>query len=358
MKPLVALTLVLSFSAYADNNWDSNNDPAKFDSKYEYSFNALPKSGTLPKNKMPWSSSFWPRKKGSINYRWNTPNPTGFDLVSPSRQQVMSMSRAQLAQLSPAEKFDLARGLYDYPLSTRVAKGAKKTAKDWEGICDGWTATAIQFAEPMAVDITNADGVVIPFGSSDVKALMSYDVSINQRSGELGSVFIGRYCSVGIGMSLGSANCADVNPGAMHVILANQIGLKQESFGVDIEAKRETWNQPVYGYEFEVVGPTKSETAASAYIIKAKLKYAEDDPEGEEANNVFTWEPTVGTLKYAAGVMELDYVVELDYSGRITGGYWLGESKSKHPDIFWMPTKKIKFTPGFEFLNKIYKASF
>jgi len=357
MKALAAVSILLSFSAYADN-WDKNNDPANFDSRYEYSFNALPKNATLPNNKMPWSSSFWPRKKGSINYRWNTPNPTGFDLRSPTRQQVMSMSQEQLAQLSPAEKFDLARGFYDYPLSTSVAKNAKKDAKDFEGVCDGWTAAAIQFSEPTPVAMTNPDGIVIPFGSSDVKALMSYDFSINQNSGELGSVFVGKYCVVPFGMNLKVGSCTDINPGAMHVILANQLGLKKESFGVDIDSGKETWNQPVYGYEFEVRGQTKADHAASALIIHAKLKYAEDDPDGEEAKNVFTWDPTVGTLKYAAGVMEMDYVLELDYSGRIIGGSWLGNSKTKHPDLFWMPTNKMKFSAEFDYLNKIYKPFF
>ncbi len=266
------------------------------------------------------------------------------------------MSQAQLSQLSPAEKFDLVRGLYDYPLSTSVAKGSKKSAKDYEGVCDGWTASAIQFAEPKPVTVTNPDDVVIPFGSSDVKALMSYDVSINQPAGIMKSVFAGKYCVNPVGIRLGTANCTDINPGAFHVILANQIGIKKESFAVDIDPTRETWNQPVYGFEFDIKGTTKSEHAATAYIVHAKFLYAEDDPEGaEEKKNVFTWEPTVGTVKYNGAVLECDYILEVDYSGRITGGEWLGASKGNHPDLFWMPTKKIQFTEEFKFLDKVYK---
>ena len=358
MKAFALVSLVLSASALAAK-WDENNDPANFDSHYEYNFTALSKGATLPLNKMPWASSFWPRNKGSINYRWNTPNPTGFDIQSPSKTQVLSMSQAQLAQLSPAEKFDLVRGFYDYPLSSSVAKGVKKTAKDYEGVCDGWTASAIQFAEPAPVDMVNPEGIVIPFGSSDVKALMSYDVSINQKDGELGSVFVGKYCVNPFGTRLGTPNCTDINPGAFHVILANQIAMKKEAFAVDIDPTRETWNQPVYGFEFEVKGTAKSEHAPVAYLVLAKLKYAEDDPESaEEKKNVFTWEPTVGTPRYNAAVMDLDYILEVDYSGRITGGEWLGASKSNHPDLFWLPTKKIQFTQEFDFLNKVYKPFF
>ncbi len=358
MKAVAAVSLLLCFSAFAES-WDKSNDPDNFDKNYEYSFKALPKSGTLPLSKMPWSSSWWPRNKGSINYRWNTAKPNGFELHSPSKTQVQRMSQAQLAELSPAEKFDLARGFYDYPLSKSVAAGSKKTAKDYEGICDGWTASAIQFAEPAPVTVTNPDGIVIPFGSSDVKALMSFDVSINQKSGELGSVFVGSYCVSKIGMRLQTANCVDINPGAFHVILANQIGLKKESFAVDADPTKETWNQPVYGFEFEIKDTASNSHGGKAITVHAKLKYAEDDPETEQGKkDIFSWEPTVGTSKYQSFVMELDYVLEVDYSGRITGGSWLGESKTNHPDLFWMPTRQIKFTEEFQFLNTIYKPFF
>lgn len=362
MKAISAASLMLSAVAFADeglgNKWDSNNDPANFSSKYEYSFNALPKSATLPVTKMPWAGSYWPRNKGSINYRWNSAHPSGLDIKNPSRSQIFSMSQEQLARMSPAEKFDVARGLYDFPLSQSVLRGSKKTAKDYEGVCDGWTATAIQFTEPAPITITNADGIVVPFGSTDVKALMSYDVSINQKAGELGSVFVGKYCVSPWGMGLGTANCKDINPGAFHVIVANQIGLKQESFAVDIDPTKETWNQPVTGYEFEIRGTQKVDNG-TGYIVHAKFKYAEDDPESdEERANIYTWEPTVGTLRYNGGVMELDYALEVDYSGRITGGEWLGASQRNHPDMFWMPTNKIKWTPEFSFLNKIYTPSF
>lgn len=358
MKKTAALLVILSLPALADT-WDKNNDPRIFDDAYEYRLTALPLKSILPKNKTPWSSSYWPRKKGSINYRWNTANPTGFKLRSPSRQQVLMMSTEQLAQLSPAEKFDLVQGNYTYPLSSRVAANATKRAKDFEGVCDGWTASAIHFSEPAPVEVRNPDGIVIPFGSSDVKALMSYDISINFAKGALGPVFIGGYCSAPLGMTMGLGNCKDVNPGSFHVVLANQIGLKQESFAADVDPGKETWNQPVYGYEFEIRGETRADGAARAYIVHAKFMYAEDDIEGnDEIMKIFSWYPTVGTPAYAATTMELDYILEVDYAGRIIGGSWIGDSKRNHPDLFWISTKKIQWTPEFSILNSIYKPSF
>ena len=35
-----------------------------------------------------------------------------------------------------------------------------------------------------------------------------------------------------------------------------------------------------------------------------------------------------------------DYVLELDASGKIIGGEWIGASKTNHPDFLWLPTQK------------------
>lgn len=357
MKKMAMLSILLTTYASA-GTWDSHNDPSNLDENYQYTLSALPLKSILPSSKTPWASSYWPRFKGSINYRWNTPNPTGYNLNYHSEARVKNMTVAELAKLSPAEKFDLVQGHYNYPLSRDVAANVNPKAKSYEGICDGWTATAIQFAEPAPVEVTNPDGVVIPFGSADVKALMSYDVSINFEKGGLDPRFVGKYCSIPWGMRMGSSECKDVNPGAFHVILANQIGLKKESFAVDIDPGKETWNQPVYGFEFEIRGRTHVSGAASAYVVHAKFMFAEDDLEGEEAKKLFSWEPTVGTPNYAGEVLEYDYILELDYAGRIIGGSWLGESKKNHPDLLWLPFNKIEWTPWFSVLNKIYKPSF
>lgn len=356
MKTTAVFCILLSFSAFADK-WDDTNNPKNLDDNYQYQLSALPLKADLPLNKTPWSSSYWPRKAGSLNYRWNTPKPIGYKLNSPSRQRVQTMSLEQLAQLSPAEKFDLVQGHYDYPFSKAVEHGSTPKAKDFEGVCDGWTAAAIQFAEPAPVEVTNPDGIVIPFGSSDVKALMSYDISINGKPGALGPVFVGGYCSMPFGMKLGTPKCQDINPGAFHVILANQIGLKKESLAVDVDPKKETWNQPVYGFEFEIKERTTVKGVAQAYIVHAKMKYAQDVLGEGSTGKIFSWEPTVGTVDFASAVMEVDYILELDYAGRITGGTWIDESRTNHPDLFWLPTNKIEFTPEFQILNSIYKPA-
>ena len=264
---------IVSAQSQADS-WDSYNDPSGFDSNYEYNFKALPLMSVLELSKRPWSESYWPRNKGSINIRWNAPGKPGFDYRSPSKMDVMGvLSTEQLKQLSPSEKFDLAQGHYDYPLTRHVAQvNAKRDAKDFEGICDGWTATAMQFVEPKPVEIRNPEGIMIPFGSSDVKALMAYHAAFNDH---LGSVIIGRYCLGSAGLAVNSSRCIDLNTGAFHVMLANEICLKCKLFAVDVDIRKETWNQPVYGFEFTIVGSAKS-SAPKAVQIHSKMMYTDE----------------------------------------------------------------------------------
>ncbi len=321
--------------------WPAVSDPALMDRNYEYRFSALPLKGFLPQDQIPWSETYWPRNKGSINIRWNAPGMPGFDYSSPSKMQVMQMTRAQLAQLSPSEKYDLAMGRYDYPLTQEVYQTrAKRDAKDWEGLCDGWTASALQLKEPKPVEIMNPDGILIPFGSSDVKGLLAYYVSQHQ---DLGNIQVGAYCGH-------STFCPELNAGAYHVILANQIGLKHEGFAADVESGHEIWNQPVYGYEFQVLGSARSlfSNSSRALRIHAILHYTSELDRS-------LWNPVLGTPQFQSDILVSDYVLEMDSEGNITGGYWL--SKRSHPDNFWKPTRAIEFSGYFERLNSIYQPN-
>jgi hypothetical protein len=337
----LSLTVLFTASQVRADGWDDSNDPSAFDNHYEYRFSALPLKAQLPTAQIPWSESYWPRQKGSINYRWNAPRRTGFNLSSPSKAQVLKMSKAELATLSPAEKYDLAKGLYDYPLTNYVDQVyASERAKEWEGVCDGWSASAIQFIEPKPVDFINPDGIAIPFGSSDVKGLMSYYAA----SEDLGSVLIGRYCARGANF-FARSRCDDINPGTFHVILANEIGLKQKSFIADVDPGHQTWNQPVYGYEFTVVGSARSSQSSKAVRIHSKMFYTDE-------LDVSQWNPVTGTEYFVSGVLEAEYILELNASGQIIGGEWMS---GVHPDIFWKATKPIVFKGEAELINRIYQ---
>src|SRR5690606_22761883 len=103
---------------------------------------------------------------------------------------------------------------------------------DWHGICNGWTAAALHHAEPAQVMLVNPDGIRVPFGSSDVKALLSFYYAVIESSSD-GQ--IGARCSVGVQVSKA---CKDVNPGAFHIALANELGLHHRGFAIEIDRTR------------------------------------------------------------------------------------------------------------------------
>ena len=336
----MGLACLLMMSAHAES-WDSDNDPKLFSSDFEYHWSALPLKASLPEHEIPWADTYWPSYLGSINYRWHSDHPVGFNYHSPTQSEASSMSRAELEKLSPSEKYDLAMGDYSYSLRDEAKWHANPRAKDWVGICHGWAPAAIQFKEPKIVEVVNPDGIVVPFGSSDVKGLISYFFAFH---GGIRYSFVGLRCALAK-ISDSKTPCGDVNPGALHVILTNQIGLKQQGFMADVEQAREVWNQPIYGYEITPVASVKSDHAASAVQVKLTMLYTDelDKP---------LWEAVGGTSQFPIGKLEMEYVLELDSEGRITGGEWIGP---KHPDFLWKANSKAHFSGAFEGLNRIYQ---
>ena len=340
----MAVTVLIATVSQA-KPWNQINDPARFDTKYDYHLNAFETKGSLPADKTPWSETYWPADKGGINYRWNAKIPTGFKYKSPTMAQAMAMTRAQLAELAPSEKYDLAMGHYNYPVRADAGDGAKRSLPYWQGICDGWTMASLQFPEPLPTDIKNPDGIMIPFGSSDVKGLLSYymrfeaDVEITE---------VGENCASKIDELLGTEACKDMNPGAMHVILTNQIGGKKEGFAAEVDPGHEVWNQPVFGYEFEILGSAKSKFSKNAVRAKMKMIYADELPKS-------SWEPVIGTPNFQRGEKDYEYILELDADGKITGGEWISKD---HPDLFWKANSQPEIKGTFSGLNQIYKSRY
>ena len=121
----------------------------------------------------------------------------------------------------------------------------------------------------------------------------------------------------------GSANdeCADVNPGALHVMMTNFLGLDQLPLVEDRTANYEVWNQPVVGYE--ITQQTKVAASAANRCVGAPA-HVEVQHEGEELYEV---RMTVSTSPRAARATSLGfhdnvstdnyhYILELDAPAR------------------------------------------
>ncbi len=338
------LLLLLSPAAFSAT-WDEANHPSQFDLKadFEYCLDRLPSKAQL--STVPWSETYWPSFRGGINARWNTPEHDGFLYTPPTREQVATLPLSELAKLSPSEKYDLAMGHYDYPLWNEAKRYANPNAGQWSGLCDGWAMAAIQYAEPQAVTFTNPDGILIPFGSSDVKGLMTYAAEFHFRRT---TVKIGRACRTSLPQTPAEiAACSDINPGALHVALVNQIGIKQKGFVVERQANPEMWNQPVYAYDTSIIGSATSDVpGAHGVQVQTTLYYSEDLDESH-------WDPVIGTSNFHFSKIKMNYVLDLDSEGKIVGGTWA--KGSDQPDYFWLPTNRLEFQGPLKGLQTIYQ---
>lgn len=302
--------------------------------------------------------------------------------------QVRSMSQNQIDKLSPTEKYDIYMALKSgKDLSLRLTKevlGVTGPFKAyWEGICNGWSSAAIEYNEPQ-VQSYSKNGITLNFGSSDMKALLSYyhfaitknkitakknrTNRIGERCGtefpkeawfmKNGKEFYKTVEKNHIVVKPVPEECVDTDPGAFHIALANRIAVEKESFVAEVVRDKEVWNQPVFAYDSEIVSETTSNfvnatrKTAKQVRVKTRLNYAndggrmfweQDDPEEEF---YAWWEPTNGTPNYRAGHKDLEYILNLDKKGNIIGGYWLSYER---PDFIWLKRSKGFIGTGFLF---------
>jgi hypothetical protein len=368
---------------------------------YEYQVEKLPEMGELPPERKPWADTYWPTVQTGIGARWNLGDPTkltfeqirAYSFLEPAA--AVGLTLEQLAELSPAEKYDLYLGSTNFDLAKYMrakyewrregSKAAYIELKEeelkqlnlprdlfekrmaeirvdsrnvdvlaWEGLCHGWAAASLMFEEPRPVIAKSFnpktgqfDGKEIPFGSSDIKALLAYYVgALYGNNG-----FVGRTCAKEIkpnekpvaGSPQALSTCERLNAGSFHIILANMIGLQKIGFIANMTSDlSEMWNHPVFKYKTEFVGgktklplsanaakgPSPETTADFQYQVRTTVWFRKESvptwlPQGNDAR-------TVESRTY-------DYTLEIDEStGRILGGEWISQNA---PDFLWVQTK-------------------
>lgn len=333
--------------------WNSENDPLNFlPADFERRLSSLPLAAQLERK--PWSDSYWPSYLGGIALRWNTP----FNVYEDSwryralpYRRIRRMDSAGLARLSPAEKFDLLNSDYTYSLLREERVRAMPNAPQWEGLCHGWATAALTLEEPKAVMMTNAEGIEIPFGSADIKALLDLYVG---NYNDARTYFVAERCNIDLSRYPGAATdpaCRDTNAGTFHLVLANQIGVKREGFVADITRDLQVWNHPVYGFtsrvlaEFDGASPGAAPGTVKEVTIETMMDFISEA--GAHWDTGITNTPT----------RQYNYRLELNSEGQIIGGAWLDENR---PDFLWKqdpPEFKDVGTLRFSSLKSLYEKS-
>lgn len=334
-------------TAVVVNNRMIKNNIEIFDEAHALRFGSLPLEGRIDDNGTLWSGDHWPLNKGLINQRWNTPERQGFELVTPTKEELLLLTSDDVARLAPTEKFDILMGRYDYPLKLKIAAEASPASAAWEGIGNGWAIASANYPEPKALTLTNADGIVIPFGSSDVKALLSYYYAKGPNLPL--AKYLGRRCRTPADEADEVAECNDdLTAAAFHVALGNVIGAGKKSIILDIARYAEVWNHPVIGYKSEVTEvlparPNSPEGTHDIMRMKTKLVYVD-----ESVGN--SWEPVRGTYNQVTTNRVYKYDLYLDKSGTIIGSAWLSNDR---PDFMWMMPAVDAFGGLFEGLPQL-----
>lgn len=362
--------------------WDTFNRPGLLDvkdqsyaSEYVYNWQDLPLKGELTSR--PWSDDYWPTYRGGISYRWHQLSEEGANRYTYEMKPMQDLKLEDMYELSPAEKLDIFISDDKYPntmgerLRTNVFKTVEGTAEydadftipTWEGLCHAWAPASLIFQEPRPVTVTNDQGRQIPFGASDVKALLAYLLHRNSTAGG----FLGQRCNknfaehllayIGGRMTLeeyekliASAECRDLNAGAFHVVLSNQIARLNEGIIADVSRDHEVWNQPVFKYESTVLEEKDGASPGAARGTVREISVETSMSYGAEATA--HWEVSSGTFSEATKTYR--YRLELDAKGQILGGEWLDEER---PDFFWEPGQPQYYTKEDLAIKKIYEAS-
>ena len=346
MNKVSAIFISLFFVSFAHaqsqesilDAWKGFSAPEIMASGFVQKMNALPLEGSIVAGTKGWSGGYWASRKGGINIRWNSPSQEGFDYTSPSKSQVAKMSLPELATLAPTEKYDLLTGNYDYPMRALAATAASKHAPDWAGICHGWSPAALNHNEPTPKVLTNPEGIKIPFGSSDIKALLSYYYAFHHETDS--SHQVGLRCFFGGWMGGAKACDDDLNPGAFHLVITNMLGLRREGFIADVDRFKEVWNQPVVGFKSKILADNLKPSKGAAESAVKEMKVSTEFFYADESDNS-TWEVAFGTKEQIISKKDYVYNLEIDASGAIVGGSWESDER---PDFLWNKEKATEFT--------------
>jgi hypothetical protein len=236
---------------------------------------------------------------------------------------------------------------------------------DWEGRCAGWAPASIAFEEPRPVTLKNPWGIEVPFGSSDIKALLTYynDSSSKAASPRTRSesYFLGDRCNIDLSENPARASeisCRDTNAGSFHVVLANLIGIAKKGFVIDQTHDAEVWNQPVHGYSTRVLSTREPSSRADLKAVSEIVV---------ETTVVFTvevqpnWSPLIGTRGHANAKKVYLSSLEIDATGAIVGGEWLSpdfqpSDATDRPDFMWR-NAPYRFEGYYSKLQTLYRAS-
>ncbi|MCH9683112.1 MAG: hypothetical protein K0V04_16885 [Deltaproteobacteria bacterium] len=260
--------------------------------------------------------------------------------------------------------------------------------ENWWGHCNGWASYAT--SEPMGyphrdISVKMVEGKVTEciddtegcmlWKMADVEALFT-ELHFSDKA-----TFTGRRCRTAadeierdeFGRPT-DVSCRDLNPGSFHIAITGMLGRGarnlatnqqgRPSFVIDHTADYEVWNFPINAFNAtyeditaeranELIGAAGSDyefndDAASFQRVRLNYSMISDGvPENELLKRA-------DTRDVDPHWVELNYVLEIDGSGRIIGGEWIDDpttaggpnNQELHPDFAWMAVDAVGWGEG------------
>lgn len=385
MKIIILLTSLIFTSVALCASWQEGgmNDPSYFHLQTQ-KLSKLPLEGRI--NNIPMTSAHWLHKNGGIAWRYQK-NSIQKDLLTKEE----ALNGADTSFLSPAEKYDLARGDYSFSLTHQEEISQKNYKYEWEGHCHGWVSASLKYSLPkQEVIFVNKDGVTIIFYPQDIMAILSYFEGVKQtpwdywviehklpwhlqnakysqdsediwelinsiqnqvlknavssdfKNSESKHVFeqlllkkVKNYSFtfktpyVGVKNFKDEEELNDLNAGAVHLVLANTLGLKKQGLVADTDILSPVWNRPISGFQSSII---KKERVLPSSLNKVALRVQFD-------TKLFYMKeisrPDIVSPQDLPSSINLKYTLELDTKGSIIGGTW--EKNSDKVDFLWSP---------------------
>jgi len=366
------------------------NDPERMAQRMNYRLAELPKKGRREtpvwKDQYPeavgvaapaWADTYWPTYEGSHNARWQ-----GDSILSPVEKYDAAFNNAAGCATQPA-KIDGpgAKAAWDqyYACAGPATKWQSKVFQGggelhdgidndgdgkidiegddgvdgiatWWGTCHAWAPAAMLVPEPQH-DVTIGNVV---FSVGDIKAL------IQNAFDSTSAIMLGGRCNAKeiTHSPTVSANdpCSDLNPGALHVVMTNFIGINQLPLVEDRTANFEIWNQPVMGYDVTKQAKITA-TKANACVGATGNKWTFNTAAAQLYEVGMTVQYLTESSASATPVGSVDnirtdryhYILELNTAGKIIGGRYCTDSENDHVDFLWTPTGR--FNPSNPSVN-------
>jgi hypothetical protein len=362
----LGLVLAASLAGCADDEvgegeefetWNAANNPAYVDANFVYDVKKLPASGETERPPIP--GDYWATYRDNLNHRWD-----GEDSLSPSEKWAKAFNRPKTPEAISRNHGIMSGAGWRKACTTSsdcsdlkdgstcaLPRGQSKgfCIPTWWGICHGWAPYAL--SEPAAIKPVTKNGVT--FYPGDLEGLMSLAYAEGLRV-----KFLSQRCDADNPMPaedgrIPASECRDMNPGSLHVLLSNLVGIRKQGFVEDRTYDDEVWNQPIRAFRvtnavggklkqvkkaeaIKLVGGTGSSykwntKAKKFYYVELELDYITESSPGRESH--------VGQVDNYTRTDHYQYVLETDSKSRIIGGEWVGSSRTSHPDFAWWPTE-------------------